>query len=130
MKRRSIAFSAIAVGFFTVTGAQAAPVSQEDFQLATTANLVSLCSATSTDPLYTAAQNFCHGFTVGTYRALATEQAASGARNKLFCPAPNTPTRDQAISAFVQWASSRPKTLGSSPTDGIAEYLAAQFPCK
>jgi type IV secretory pathway protease TraF len=110
--------------------AQAAPVSKDDFQLTTTASLVSLCSAQSTDPLYTAAANFCHGFTVGTYRAIVAEEAASRSRQKLFCPPQQTTTRDQAIAGFVQWASARPKTLESSPTDGIVEYLSTQYPCK
>jgi type IV secretory pathway protease TraF len=119
-----------AVLIAAAAGAQAAPVSKDDFQLATTGNLVSLCSAQQTDPLYTAAMNFCHGFAVGTYRAIVAEEAASQSRNKLFCPPQQTMTRDQAIAGFVQWASARPKTLESSPTDGIVEYLSTQYPCK
>ena len=109
--------------------ARAAPVSRDDFQAETTANLVALCGAASTDPLYTAAINFCHGFAVGTYRVLMIDQMATRAKHKMFClPAP-PPARDQAIAAFVQWASGRPKTLASPPTDGMAEYLAVQYPC-
>jgi len=92
--------------------------------------LVALCSAPQTDPLYTAAVNFCHGFTVGTYRVVAAEEAASQPKNKLFCTPQQTMTRDQAISSFVQWANTRPKTLESSPTDGIVEFLSTQYPCK
>jgi len=131
MTRRSIGLAAaLAVGTFTLSHAQAATITPDDFQLATTANLVSLCSAPDTDPLYTPARNFCHGFTVGTYRAVATEVAASRAKHKMFCLTNSGLTRDQAINAFVDWAKDRPKTLESSPTDGIIEYLAAQYPCK
>jgi hypothetical protein len=115
---------------FALGQARAAPVTPDDFQLATTANLVSLCSAPNTDPLYTPALNFCHGFAVGTYRAVATMSAASRAKHKMFCLTNSGLTRDQAISAFVVWAKDRPKTLESAPTDGIIEYLAAQYPCK
>jgi hypothetical protein len=109
---------------------QAAPVSRDDFQANTTANLISLCAAAESDPLYTAARNFCHGYAVATYRAIVTQQMASRVKHKMFClPSTTTPTRDQAIADFVQWASSRPKTLSSSPIDGIAEYLGAQYPC-
>jgi Ssp1 endopeptidase immunity protein Rap1a len=111
-------------------GAQAAPVSRDDFLIATTGNLVTLCSAAQADPMYTAALNFCHGFTVGTYRAIVAEEAASKAKHKLFCPPEQTQTRDQAVAGFVQWASARPNTLASSPTDGIVEYLSTQYPCK
>jgi Rap1a immunity proteins len=110
--------------------AQAAPVTRDDFQVGTTANLLSLCGATESDPLYTAARNFCHGFAVATYRAIVMEQMASRAKHKLFCLPSNTaPSRDQAIADFVRWASSRPDTLSNSPTNGIAEYLAVQYPC-
>jgi Rap1a immunity proteins len=122
----------VAAGLFGVlvqTGVQAAPVSRDDFQVETTGNLVALCGAAQTDPLYTAAVNFCHGFGVATYRAITMQQMAMRTKRKLFCLPTNTPTRDQAISAFVQWASTRPATLASTPTNGIAEYLAAEYPC-
>jgi type IV secretory pathway protease TraF len=130
MKHSSIKQAIVAAVVMAATGAQAAPVSQDDFHLATTANLVSLCSAGPTDPMYTAAVNFCHGFAVGTYRVVAAEAAASRSKTKLFCPPQQTQTRDQAIAGFVQWAGARPKTLESSPTDGIVEYLSTQYPCK
>jgi len=121
---------AAVIGFVVTSVTQAAPVSRDDFQVATTANLVSLCGAIESDPLYTAARNFCHGYAVATYRAILTEQMASRVRHKMFClPSSTTPTRDQAIADFVQWASSRPKTLAGSPIDGIAEYLGARYPC-
>jgi hypothetical protein len=118
--------AAIAV---SVSGARAAPVTQADFLVATTANLVSLCAAAETDPLYTPARNFCEGFAVATYRMISIQEAASRTRRKLFCLPGNGPSRDQAVAAFVQWANGRPTTLASSPSDGIVEYLIAQFPC-
>jgi hypothetical protein len=125
----TIALVAFLIGSVGI-GAQATPVNRDDFQVGTTANLLSLCGATESDPLYTAAQNFCHGYAVATYRAIVMEQMASRAKHKLFCLPSNTaPTRDQAIADFVRWASARPETLSSSPTNGIAEYLAAQYPC-
>jgi hypothetical protein len=130
MIRRLTAFAVVAAEALATSGARAATVTPDDFQVPTTAALVTLCTAPDTDPLYTAARNFCHGFAVGTYRAVATEVAASRAKHKLFCMGDTALTRDQAIAAFVQWASGRPKTLESSPTDGITEYLAAQYPCK
>ena len=130
MIRRLTAFAVVAAGVLAVGGARADTVKPDDFQVPTTAALVTLCTAPDTDPLYTAARNFCHGFAVGTYRAVATEVAASRSRHKLFCMGETAPTRDQAIAAFVHWASGRPKTLESAPTDGITEYLATTYPCK
>ncbi len=126
-----ISVTTLAIATLIASNAWAAPVSRDDFQVETTANLVSLCGAVETDPLYTPARNFCHGFAVGTYRMIALEEAASKSKRKLFCmPATNQPTRDQAIASFVQWASDRPKTLTSPPSDGIVEYLVTQYPCK
>nr|WP_294525532.1 Rap1a/Tai family immunity protein [uncultured Rhodopila sp.] len=130
MTRRSTAFAVVAAGVLAMSGARAATVTTDDFTVPTTAALVTLCTAPDTDPLYTAARNFCHGFAVGTYRAVAAEEAASRSKHKMFCMGDAAPTRDQAVAAFVQWANGRPKTLESSPTDGITEYLAATYPCK
>ena len=130
MRHRSTGFAVIAAGLIAAASARAAPVTQDDFLLATTANLVSLCGAASADALYTPAQNFCHGFIVATFRVVTAEESASRTRHKLFCLPPNPPSRDQAVAAFVQWAASRPKTLASTPTDGLAEYFETAFPCK
>ncbi len=129
MKFGSIISAAVLIGVTLQTGAQAAPVSRDDFQAATTANLVSLCSASESDPYYTAARNFCHGFAVATYRAVTMQQMATRTKRKMFCVPASTLTRDQAIANFIEWAGARPKTLASSPTDGIVEYLTVQYPC-
>ncbi len=130
MTRYMISMATLAMTALVASQSHAAPVARDDFQVETTANLVSLCNAPDTDPMYTAARNFCHGFTVGTYRVIATEEAALKSKRKMFCIPQNGPSRDEAIGGFVQWASSRPKTLARSPTDGIVEYLMAQYPCK
>jgi Rap1a immunity proteins len=129
MKLSLIYFATAGIAMVVAFGARAAPVKQDDFQVPTTANLIALCSADPTDPLYTAARNFCEGFVVGTYRMITIEEAASVSRRKSFCLPANGPTRNQAIADFVQWASSRPKTLASPPTDGIYEYLVTKYPC-
>jgi hypothetical protein len=129
MKLRLTTLVIALIGVAVASQSNAAPVSQDDFQVQTTAHLVSLCAADPADPLYTAGRNFCHGFAVATVRAIVMEQMATRAKHKMFCLPASQPTRDQATAAFVQWASARPKTLASSPTDGIVEYLAAQYPC-
>jgi hypothetical protein len=107
----------------------AALVSRDDFLVATAGNLVALCTAAPTDPLYTPARNFCHGFVVGTYRLFAIEEAATKRKAKLFCMPSKAPSRDQTIDAFTQWAASRPNALADTPTDAFVAYLTAQYPC-
>jgi hypothetical protein len=42
-------------------------VTEKDFEVQTTQNLVNLCTASPDDPLYHQAINFCHGYLVGAY---------------------------------------------------------------
>ena len=124
-----MAAAGVLFGMTVVSDARAAAVSRDDFLVETTGNLVALCGASSSDPLYTAAENFCHGFAVGTYRMISMEQAASRSKRRLYCLPAKQPTRDEAIASFVQWAQARPQTLANPPSDGILEYLTAQYPC-
>jgi len=109
---------------------RAAPVSQDAFLLRGTGDLVLLCGAEPSDPLYTAAQNFCHGFAVGTYRLAAQAEDATRSKSKLFCLPPTPPNRSAAVSAFVQWAAARDDILALPPADGLLRFMADRFPCK
>jgi hypothetical protein len=107
-----------------------AAVTEDTFQLRTTGDLVELCSTAPSDPMGTAALNFCHGFTLGVYRVLIEETAAQRT-GKLFCaPDTSTTTRNQAIADFVQWAKGTPNVLSQPPADGLTGYLISKFPCK
>jgi Rap1a immunity proteins len=104
-----------------------AAVTEDSFLVRTTGDLVDLCKATSADPLYTAAVNFCHGFSVGVYRVLEADNQAK--TRHLFCVSDRTPRRTESIAAFVQWADAHPDQKNLGPADGIAAYLQQQFPC-
>ena len=108
--------------------AAGAAVTQDSFLVRNTGDLVDLCSAPQTDPLYTAAVNFCHGFGVGVVRVLQEEEAASRSRH-LFCLPNPAPTRNEAVARFVQWASADSSRLQMPAEDGIATYLSQQYPC-
>jgi hypothetical protein len=105
-----------------------AAVTEDTFQLKTTSDLVDLCSAAPSDPMMTAAVNFCHGFAVGVFRVLDEENAAHRI-NKLFCIPNPTPSRNQALADFVQWAKSTPGMMDQRPADGLLAYLAKTYPC-
>ncbi len=106
-----------------------AAVTADDFLLRNTGDLVALCSAAPTDPMSTAALNFCHGFGVGVVRVLQETDAADRSRRPMFCLPSNGPSRNEAVAAFVQWANASPSRLAMPATDGIAAFLAAQYPC-
>lgn len=115
-------------GMMLAASAASAAVTQDSFLLRNTGDLVDLCSAPQTDPLYTAAVNFCHGFGVGVVRTLQDQDAASRSR-RLFCFPNPAPTRNEAVARFVQWANADPSRLQMSAEDGIATYLSQQYPC-
>jgi hypothetical protein len=104
-----------------------AAVTEDQFLLRTTGDLVELCKATPSDTFYTAATNFCHGFSLGVYRVLEEESRAGSRR--MFCMPDTAPHRTDAIAAFVQWADANPDQKNQLPTDGIATYLTKTYPC-
>jgi hypothetical protein len=109
-------------------GPARAAVTADDFLLRNTGDLVALCSADKSDPLYTAASNFCHGFAVGVYRVLAEEDAAYPAL-RFFCMPAAAPTRSQALAAFILWAKSNAADMAEPPEDGIVVFLSEEYPC-
>ncbi len=104
-----------------------ATVTEDTFKLQTTGDLVELCSTAPADPMGTAALNFCHGFAVGVYRVLSEEDAAN--HTHMFCAPNPTPSRNQAIADFVQWAKANPSILQDPPADGLTAYIEKSFPC-
>jgi len=104
-----------------------AAVTEDKFLVQTTGDLVDLCKVTSADPYYTAAINFCHGFSVGVFRVLQEENRAKS--QHLFCFPDPTPRRADAIAGFVQWVDTNPEQKKQAPADGIAAYLLQKFPC-
>jgi hypothetical protein len=120
--------SAIALCAALSAGSARAAVSQDNFNLRNTGDLMALCSSAQTDPLYTAAINFCHGFAVGVFRVLQEEDAARQS-NHLFCQPNPAPTRSEAVASFVQWINAKADRMALPPADGIAAFLADQYKC-
>ena len=128
--RLLICGAVLAATILGASGARAQSLTEDNFQLRTTGDLVALCGAQETHSLYTAAQNFCHGFAVGTYRTLVEMQAGLRSRRKLFCMTEPAPTRTAAIAAFLQWTASHNEVLTLEPTDAVLQFLTQQYPCK
>src|SRR5690349_2107074 len=80
-------------------GSAHAAVTEDTFLLRNTGDLVELCSGAQSDPLYTAAVNFCQGFTVGVFRVLQEEDMAKLSQHMFCLPSP-TPSRNETISGF------------------------------
>ena len=119
----------IAICVAALPAAGHAAVTEDTFQLRTAGDLVELCSVAPSDPMGTAALNFCHGFAVGVYRVLEEENAAKRGP-KMFCAADQPLTRNQAIADFVQWAKATPEVMSQGPADGITSFLTKKYPCQ
>lgn len=113
-------------------GVRAQPSGQpteQTFTAPTTGALADLCSQTSRSDMLmtTAAQNFCHGYLLGAYQVLAEINRAQP--KPFFCIPNPSPTRNEAIAAFLSWAKGNSSAAGLPPADGVYEFLVQHFPC-
>jgi hypothetical protein len=120
---------AIVLAATIAPGIAGAAVDENDFRVRTTGDLAKLCATPPSDPLYTAAIHFCQGFASGTYQAEQLHRAGSRAR-PLFClPQDPQPTRNGVVAGFVKWVAAKPDVAGTSPAEGLFEYLMETYPC-
>ena len=104
-------------------------VSEEDFKVETTQNLINLCTADTDDPLYPHAINFCHGYLVGAYHYYAAESLGPNGI-KLVCPPEPRPSRNEAIKMFIEWAKDHPQYMNERPVETEFRFLMETWPCK
>jgi hypothetical protein len=118
----------VALATLSLSSGARAAVTQDDFLIRTTSNLVSLCSAEATDPFYAAAVHFCHGFGAGVFQTEQLHQAASRAA-PLYCVPTPLPSRNEAVAGFVAWAKATPSATNDAPAEGVLHYLMQTYPC-
>jgi hypothetical protein len=104
-------------------------LTREDFLVHSTQDLVKLCSASESDPLYQAAIGFCHGYAVGVYHYYQTTTAGAGQKGFVCLPDPQ-PTRVEAIQMFLAWTKQNPQYMSERPVDSIFRFLQSRFPCQ
>jgi Ssp1 endopeptidase immunity protein Rap1a len=104
-------------------------VTQDTFLIRYTQDLIELCSAPESDPLYAEAISFCHGYLIGAYHYQVALQA-NPKEKPLFCLPNPAPTRQQGIQMFISWAKQNQQYMGEKAVDTIARFLSTQWPCK
>ena len=123
--RRSVLAAAAAAWLWcgTVTA-----TTSGDFLVKTTHDVVALCTTPESEPLYTAAVNFCHGYLVGAWQY----HAAIAARRKrdIVCLPDPPPTRSQAIQEFLTWCKANPQYDAESPVETLFKFLMEKWPCR
>ena len=104
-------------------------VTAEDFQVRTTKELVGLCTVSANDPFVKESIHFCHGYLVGAYNYyLAQGSGPDGER--LVCFPDPPPTRNEAISMFIEWVKAHPQYLNEPPVETEFRFLMEKWPCK
>ena len=107
----------------------AGAVSEKDFEVQATENIVNLCTAPPDDPLYHQAVNFCHGYLVGAFHYYEAQTSGPEAI-KFVCPPDPRPSRNETIDMFIEWAKAHPQHMKETPVETEFRFLMEKWPCK
>jgi hypothetical protein len=105
-----------------------ANVTEENFRLDTTRDLIALCGVDTNDPNATAAIHMCHGYVTGlVHFHIMMGRALEG---RIYCmDDQKRPTRDQAIAMLVEWSRAHPEHDSMEAIDGVLQWAADTYPC-
>lgn len=121
---RAALIALIAMG----AGSAVQAATEDDFVVATTDDLVSLCSATADSPVGVEAINFCHGYAVGAFQYYQLLEPLSP-DHKFICLDPKK-SRNEVIAGFVTWAKAHPQFAREVAIETLFRYLGEAFPCR
>lgn len=124
---RRILRSLLPVLAVPVSGAAGA-VDASHFEVKSAADLIAVCTTPATDPNYTAAVHFCHGYVVGAYHYYESLVTAP-MYQPLFCPDDKQQPRDQFIKEFVAWAKAHPQYNKDLAVHLLFKYMIDRWPC-
>jgi Rap1a immunity proteins len=99
-----------------------------NFNLATTRDLVALCSEQPDDPLYSEALQFCYGYVAGVaqlHRALVR----AGQIKPAACPQYEV-TREVLVRVLLDWARANPGGMDELPAESVKRAAVAAWPCR
>ena len=103
-------------------------VTQEDFVVKTTRNLINLCTASPIDPHYGDAINFCQGYMIGAYHYSIAEHSKDPKASLVCFPEPK-PSRNQVVEMFVAWANAHPQFMTDMPVETQFRFMSEKWPC-
>jgi len=117
---------AVVAALLAATSARA--VTEANFELRSGADLVALCGVAKDDPMRSLALQMCEGYCVGVYQAILALTTHKGLQ-PLFCAPDPPPSRNEAISQFVQWSQNKTEYQGDRPADFLGRFLVEAFAC-
>ena len=117
---------------FLVPGLAGAAVTDEDFTVKTTQNLLNLCAVSADDPRAKEAIQMCEGYMLGAYQYYLATNSGKGDRGdmRLVCMPNPTPSRNEVAAMFVEWAKANPQYMKEAPVDSEFRFMSARWPCK
>ncbi len=118
----------VAVGLVLLVPGAPHAATELNFGPKTTGDLVELCTAAPDNAMGTAAVHFCEGFAQGAV-LVEIQNMAAFRGPKLFCLPSPPPSRNEALSEFVNWARASPDRMATSSTDGLFRFLSERYPC-
>ena len=105
-------------------------VTEEDFRVRTTQDLIDLCTVSASDPRAEEAIHFCHGYLVGAFHFYLAWTEGPGATQRLVCFPQSGVTRSEAVAMFVDWVKARPQYMKEFPVETEFRFLIEKWPCK
>ena len=104
-------------------------VTEADFEVKTTQNLLNLCTAAPNDPRYREAIHFCHGYLVGAYHYHVAQTSGEGGKPLVCFPTP-PPSRNEALRMFIAWVQAHPQYMNERPVETEFRFLTEKWPCQ
>ena len=97
--------------------------------VATAAQLATLCGARPGEQFYVEASNFCYGYITGAVQ-FHNAMVRAGKIKPLACPPPEA-TRSEFAQYFANWARTRatPQQLEEPALEGATRAAAEKYPC-
>ncbi len=125
---RKLAFVTAVVALSIVFSAARAEVTEENFQIDTTKDLIALCSVDASDPNAVAAIHMCHGYVMGLIHFhILIGRVLEGS---VFCmDDAQRPSRDAAIAKLVAWSRNHPEHDSKEAVNGVVQWAAETYPC-
>jgi hypothetical protein len=96
--------------------------------VATTGDLIELCSVSADDPSYAAAMGFCLGYMDAAldYHAALT---AGKKFDAIVCPSPEV-TRQEVVAVFLDWSINNPQLVATGlPVESVMRAVYEKWPC-
>ena len=98
-----------------------------DFVVETAQDLVDLCSADRSSPLYAEALQFCAGFIQGMKHY--HDRMSAGPEVEPIVCAPAGVKLEDAVEMYVDYAKANPQFLDEDPADNVIRAAMATWPC-